>query len=66
MDSDFSPEDFWAGTPTQRIAKCRDMAAQAERLAAAAIGDMRGSYTELAKQWHLLADELEAWEHTAA
>ena len=66
MDNDFSPEEFWAGTPAQRIAKCREMAAQAERSASSARGDMRGSYAELARQWHTLADELEAWEHTAA
>ena len=66
MDIDFSPEDFWGGTPDDRIARCREMAAQAERLAEIAQGEMRGRYAELARQWHLLADELDAWEHTAA
>jgi hypothetical protein len=66
MDTDFSPEDFWAGTSSERIAKCREMASHAERLANSARGDMRGTYAELARQWHMLADELEAWDHTAA
>ena len=66
MDKDFSPEEFWAGTPEERIAKCRDMAAQAERLAAAARGETKNSYVELALQWHNLANELEAWKQTAA
>ena len=42
------------------------MAVQAERLASSARGEMRGTYAELARQWHMLADELEAWEHAAA
>ena len=66
MDNDFSPVEFWAGTPHERIAKCREMAVQAERLAATARGDSKNGYVELARQWNCLADELEAWEHTAA
>ena len=42
----------------QRVAKCRAMAAEAERLAVSAGGDVRTSYLGLASKWSELAHEL--------
>jgi hypothetical protein len=46
-------------TPNRRIAKCRETAAQAERLASYASGEVRSRYIELARQLTVLADEME-------
>ena len=43
----------------QQIAKCREMAMEAERLAISATGAARQSFTTLAKQWAVLADDME-------
>lgn len=45
---------------TQRIAKCREMAAEASRLAVGKRSDVSASYLELATQWSTLADEMES------
>lgn len=66
MSADFSPDQFWAATPEERVLRCRQMAALAAQLAASAKSDIRSDYAELAKQWHTLADELEAWNRTSA
>ena len=52
------PDLVTPDSPTQRVAKCSAMAAEAERLAAAARGEMRASYSTLATQWSQLADEM--------
>jgi hypothetical protein len=44
----------------QRIAKCREMATEAERLAAGKNAEMRSSYLDLARKWADLADEMES------
>jgi len=62
MSVEFSPDEFWAATPKERIVKCREMAAQAEWLAANAGSEARKGYLELAKQWRDLADEMEMWD----
>ena len=46
----------------QRIAKCREMAVEAERLAAGKSPKVRTSYLDLAAQWSVLADEMESVE----
>jgi hypothetical protein len=66
MSVEFSPDEFWAATPKERIVKCREMAAQAERLAASASTEARKGYVELAAQWRALADEMELWDRTPA
>jgi hypothetical protein len=43
----------------QRIAKCREMATEAERLAAGKSSEMRASYLDLSRKWIELADEME-------
>ena len=43
----------------QRIAKCREMATEAERLAAGKSSEVRASYLDLARKWSDLADEME-------
>ncbi len=49
---------FWRLSTNGRVAHCRAMAAEAERLAASASGDVRASYLELASKWSELAHEL--------
>jgi hypothetical protein len=43
----------------QQVAKCREMAVEAERLALGSMGATQQSFTTLAKQWSVLADEME-------
>ncbi len=43
----------------QRIAKCREMAIEAERLASGKSSEMRASYLDLARKWSDLADEMQ-------
>ena len=66
MNANLSAEDFWAATPVERIAKCRHMAVQAERLAAGANPDVRNDYLRLAKEWTALADDMQTWERDRA
>ena len=58
MSPSLDAAEFIRLSPPERVAKCRAMAAEAERLAAAARGEMRSSYTTLATQWSELADEM--------
>ena len=58
MSPHLDASEFLSLSPHQRVAMCRAMAAEAERLASAASGEMRGSYVELATQWSQLADEM--------
>jgi hypothetical protein len=62
-DVSMSPEldavEFLSLSREQRIAKCRDMAAEAESLAARNSGHLRACYLELAEKWSELADEME-------
>ena len=62
-DSTMIPE-FDAGgfinlSREQRIAKCREMATEAERLASGKSSEMRASYLDLARKWTDLADEMQ-------
>lgn len=62
-DSPMVPE-FDAGgfvnlSREQRIAKCREMAIEAERLACGKSAEMRASYLDLARKWSELADEMQ-------
>jgi hypothetical protein len=58
MSPNLDAAEFMRLSPYQRVAKCRVMAAEAERLAAAASDEMRASYVELATKWSELADEM--------
>jgi hypothetical protein len=64
MGDTFSADDFWAAAQSERIKKCRQMAAEAEMLAANAGLAFRAHYIELAKEWTTLADEMEKREQT--
>ena len=57
---EFNPAEFLSATNGERVAKCREFAAEAERLARAANGDGREGYVDLARRWSELADEIEA------
>jgi hypothetical protein len=59
MEPNFKADDFSRLTPSQRVNWCRQMAAEAERLAEAASPRVRAAYVDLAKQWAALADEIE-------
>jgi hypothetical protein len=51
---------FLSLSPMQRVAKCREMAAEAERLAVGKTGEVRASYLDLAVRWVDLANEMES------
>lgn len=59
MEPNFRADEFSRLAPSERVAWCRRMAAEAERLAEAAGPRVRTAYVELAKQWMLLAGEIE-------
>jgi hypothetical protein len=59
MEPNFKADEFSRLTPSQRVNWCRQMAAEAERLAEAATPRVRAAYAELAKQWTALANEIE-------
>ena len=45
--------------PSAPIATCREMAVEAEKMAAGASPEKRAKYLDLARQWSELADEME-------
>jgi hypothetical protein len=57
---EFNPAEFLAATNEERAAKCREFAAEAERLGRAANDEGRDGYVDLARRWSELADEIEA------
>jgi hypothetical protein len=59
MEPNFKADEFSRLAPSERVAWCRRMAGEAERLADAASPRVRTAYVELAKQWTALADEIE-------
>ena len=59
MEPNFKAEEFSRLTPPERVKWCRQMAAEAERLAEAAGPRVRTAYVDLARQWTSLADEIE-------
>ena len=59
MEPNFKADEFSRLTPSERVNWCRQMAAEAERLAEAASPRVRTAYAELAKQWTALANEIE-------
>ncbi|MGH7484409.1 MAG: hypothetical protein ACREMY_02245 [bacterium] len=59
MEPNFKADEFSRLTPSERVNWCRQMAAEAERLAEAASPRVRTAYVELARQWSSLADEIE-------
>ena len=61
MSADFALDQFWNTSPEDRVKRCRQMAVLATQLADNASGNAKRDYLELAKQWHILANELEAW-----
>ena len=60
MVPEFNVEGFINLSREQRIAKCREMATEAERLAAGKSSEVRTSYLDLAQKWSELADEMES------
>jgi len=66
LSTEFSREKFWAATPEERVARCREMAALAAQLAANASSSARTDYLALAQQWRGLADEMDAFSDTPA
>jgi hypothetical protein len=51
--------DLLGSTAEERVAKCRSIAAEAVRLASTASSEARTGYMNLARQWSILADEIE-------
>jgi hypothetical protein len=60
MLPDFDGAVFMNLSRDERIAKCRQMATEANQLATGKSAEMRASYLDLARQWSDLADEMES------
>ena len=60
MELNFNAAGFSRLSPSERVKWCRQMASEAEHLAKSASPPVRTAYLELAKQWTVLADEIEA------
>lgn len=59
MVRDFNAAEFLALTPAEQVRKCRQLAQEAEKLAASGADELRGSFTDIARHWSRLADEIE-------
>ena len=59
MEPNFKADDFASLPPKERVTWCRQMAAEAERLAESATPRVRSAYVDLARQWNALAEEIE-------
>ena len=59
MIAEFDAGEFINLSREQRIAKCREMAIEAERLASGKGTEMRALYLDLARKWSELADEMQ-------
>ena len=60
---DFSAAEFLGSDGPERAKKCRQLAAEADRLAANAINpETREAYLDLKRQWGELADEIEMFD----
>ena len=57
--SELDKHEFMNFSHKQRVAKCRAMAAEAERLAVGKSMKFCASYLQLARKWTELADEME-------
>ena len=57
---DFKTADFHCLTRGESIAKCREMAREASRLAVYGNAEKRAQYSDLARRWSALADEMVA------
>jgi len=58
-DLDFSPDEFQKLSVAERIARCRQLSARADELAQQAHNPHRVHYLQIARQWTMLADEME-------
>lgn len=58
MELRFKAEEWETLSPQQRIVRCRMLADEAEKLAASAAPTLRAAYTDLARQWRTLANEM--------
>ena len=56
---DFQRADFRSLNSEQQLAKCREMACEAERLASKGGDEFHAHYSDLARRWSDLADEIE-------
>jgi len=59
MIPEFDAGGFINLSRAQRIAKCREMASEAVRLASGKSSEMGASYLDLARRWSELADEMQ-------
>jgi len=57
--SDFSADDFENLSPSERVRHCREMAKRALALSQTAPPSHRKAYSEIARQWGELADDIE-------
>ena len=58
----FDAEQFLAMSVEDRVRLCRQMAERAQELADAAAPKYRADYSEIAKHWLMLADDMERVE----
>ena len=54
----FNADEFLNLPPLERARKCKELAAEAERLAAMATGDFVDIYLGIAAEWRALAKEI--------
>ena len=59
MEPDLTPVELLGSTLRERIAFCREMAAEANRLAAEATGEERAAHLNLVRLWSDLATAME-------
>jgi hypothetical protein len=65
-EEEFNAEAFLKLPAKERVKLCRRLGERAQALAAQASPKYRGYYSEIAKQWQTLADEMEQAAHKKA
>jgi len=60
MSPELDAAEFLSLSRKERVAKCREMATEAQRLASGKSTELRASYLGLAEKWSELADEIES------
>jgi len=58
MEPDFNAAQFLALKRAEQVRMCRQLAAEAEKLATSGDEETRASFADIAKHWAHLADEI--------
>jgi hypothetical protein len=61
MSEDIAVGEWQALTNNERVIRCRELAAKAERASQSARPELQQAYEDIAEKWLALAAEVEQW-----